>query len=160
MIKLFHGTCHFLIQIKQKRVSRPRAVRLLTGFSLILQQTTWVVVTYIIASTGFRSLMYASWVYCFQPPKLIENLSTFRDKRIKKVVPKFALSLGKRGKNSFFLFCFIAQIFKHITSIIYTLVSYLLYISFANHLSLFLSLTWLFVIHDWWSKTRGRIFER
>ena len=72
-------------------VLRSKVRILTTGFSLTLQQTTTiiVVVTHIIASLiGFRSvLMYASCVFCFQPPTLIiANLSTFprEKKRMKK----------------------------------------------------------------------------
>ena len=146
-------------------VLRAKVRILTTSFSLILQQTTTVVVvTYIIASLiGFRSLMYASCVFCFQPPTLIANLSTFPEKKNKK---KWCRNWWKEEKKLFFfsvLFHHTRQIiFKYITSVLYTLVSYLLYIRFANQnlslsLSLFLS-HWL--IHDWWSKTRGRIFER
>ena len=92
--------------------------------------------------------------FCFQPPTLIANLSTFPEReRIKKVVPKLPFD----ERKLFFLFCFIAQIiFKYLTSVLYTLVSYLLYIRFANQnlslslsfsLSLSLINTWL--VDDW-----------
>ena len=94
------NSSHFMdggrdVSLRPKKIKNTSAVLraqvriLTTGFSLMLhlQQTTTTVVavTYIIASLiGFRSLIYASCVSCFQPPTLIANLSTFREKKNKK----------------------------------------------------------------------------
>jgi hypothetical protein len=117
------NSSHFMdggrdVSLRPKKIKNTSAVLraqvriLTTSFSLMLQQTTTtvVVVTYIIASLiGFRSLIYASRVSCFQPPTLIfANLSTFREKKKnkKKVVPKIASSFDEKH---FFFFCFVSS---------------------------------------------------
>ena len=115
------NSSHFMdggrdVSLRPKKIKNTSAVLraqvriLTTSFSLMLQQTTTVVaVTYIIASLiGFRSLIYASCVYCFQPPTLIfANLSTFmREKKNKKKWCEIASSFDEKN---FLFFCFVSS---------------------------------------------------